>query len=115
MSFLSVNEISEREIFPGFTGRFVHGDSVSVVYWKIQKGAPLPEHQHEHEQIMNVLTGDIELTVGDVTKILTAGSVAVIPGNTAHSGTVLTDCEIIDVWGAGIAKLSSGSIGPLNG
>jgi quercetin dioxygenase-like cupin family protein len=98
LPFLTLNEIKEREVFPGIKGKFIHGDSMSVVYWKIQKGTPLPEHKHEHEQITSIISGDFEMTVDGSTKKLTAGSVAVIPSNTLHSGKALTDCDLLDAW-----------------
>jgi quercetin dioxygenase-like cupin family protein len=98
VSFVTVKEIKEREIFPGFKGKFIHGDRMSVVYWKIQKGALLPEHNHDHEQITSIISGDFKLTVGGSTKILKAGDVAVIPSNTLHSGECLTDCDMLDAF-----------------
>jgi len=79
-------------------GRFVHGDRLTVAYWTIEAGAEMSAHSHPHEQVVNVLGGDFELRVGEVTKRLGEGSVAVIPSGTPHSGTALSATRILDVF-----------------
>ena len=50
MQFSNLSEIKERELIPGFHGRLIHSDSMTFVYWRIDEGAPLPEHSHPHVQ-----------------------------------------------------------------
>lgn len=87
-----------REVVPGFFGRFVHGDNVTCAYWDIQANAELPQHQHPHEQIVNMLQGEFELTVDGVPLHLKPGDVVVLPGNVPHAGRAITDCRILDVF-----------------
>ena len=87
-----------REIQPGYRGRFVHSDHTTHAYWEIDPDAPLPEHAHPHEQIVNMLEGTYELTVGGEAHVLNAGDVLVIPGGVPHSGRSHTACRIIDVF-----------------
>jgi quercetin dioxygenase-like cupin family protein len=58
----------------------------------------MPIHSHIHEQVAHVLKGRFELTVGDETKVLEPGIVAVIPPNLPHGGKAITDCELLDVF-----------------
>jgi quercetin dioxygenase-like cupin family protein len=67
-------------------------------YWTVTAGASLPEHSHPHEQVVNMLEGKFELTVGGRKAILVPGSVVVIPGGTAHGGRAVSDCRILDVF-----------------
>ncbi len=76
----------------------VHSDNMTFAHWHIDAGAPLPEHSHMHEQVVNVITGEFELTVDGVTEIIGAGEVAIVPSNAIHSGKALKDCYIIDVF-----------------
>ena len=83
---------------PGFRGRFVHSRHVTLAYWDVEEGATLPDHAHQHEQIVNVLEGELELTVQGKTRRFVPGAVVVIPGNVPHSGRALTPCRILDVF-----------------
>ena len=98
MKHIDLQNIEPREIMPGFLGRMVHSDNMTFVHWHIDAGAPLPEHSHMHEQVVNVITGKFELTVDGETEIIGPGEVACIPSNTLHSGKAITDCYIIDVF-----------------
>lgn len=96
MPFHPVKEVTPQEIFPGFRGRFVHGEQMTVIQWEVETGAILPEHSHPEEQITTVLSGSFELTINGETRVLTAGDVAVIPSNAVHSGKALSACTILD-------------------
>jgi quercetin dioxygenase-like cupin family protein len=98
MPFSNLNDITANEIIPGFHGKFIHTDNVTVAVWEIEAGATLQRHAHPHEQITTVLEGRFELTVGDEKRIVEAGGVAVIPGDVPHAGRALTACRIIDVF-----------------
>ena len=40
----SLDSLPEREIVPGFHGRFVHSASMTFTYWRIEPGAMIPAH-----------------------------------------------------------------------
>ena len=42
MSFLELDELSPKEPMPGFSGRFIHTDAVTVVHWDIKAGPSYP-------------------------------------------------------------------------
>ena len=98
MPFLNLDELEESEPIPGYRARFVHSKNMTLAYWTIEAGAPLPEHSHLHEQVANVIEGEFELTVDGETRRLGPSMVAVIPSNAAHSGKAITNCRIIDVF-----------------
>ena len=98
MPFLALSEIEEKEAVPGFHGKFVHTENMSVVFWRVDAGAKLPEHAHPHEQVSAVTSGEFEMILDGETRQLEAGTVAVIPSNMKHSGLAITACEIMDVF-----------------
>jgi quercetin dioxygenase-like cupin family protein len=98
MPFIQLSDNQEREMFPGFRARFVHADRMTWAYWTIEAGATLPEHNHPHEQVSNIVRGRFEMTLDGKTQTIEPGSVAVIPSGVRHSGRALTDCFIIDVF-----------------
>jgi quercetin dioxygenase-like cupin family protein len=98
MYFNNLDEITEREIVPGYRAKFIHAEGMTLAYWKVEAGAALPEHSHPHEQIANVLEGEFELTVAGESRVLIPGQVAVIPGNVPHSGRAITACRLLDAF-----------------
>jgi quercetin dioxygenase-like cupin family protein len=98
MPFQHLENTETREMMPGFQGKFVHTDRVSLAFWEIKAGAELPEHAHPHEQIAVVMEGRFEITVIGETQVIEPGLVVVIPSNALHSGRALTDCRILDVF-----------------
>ncbi len=99
MPFVNLEEIEQKELLPGFSVRFVHGEKMTLAYWDIKAGSVLPEHAHHHEQVAaQVISGQFELTLEGETKLMNAGDVAVIPSNAIHSGRAITDCQLLDVF-----------------
>lgn len=98
MPFLKLDDSPPREIFPGFAGHFVHSANMTFAHWTIKSGANLPEHSHPHEQVVNMIEGEFELTINGETRKLGPRSVAIIPSNAIHSGKAITDCRVIDAF-----------------
>ncbi|MFT3825019.1 MAG: cupin domain-containing protein [Chitinophagaceae bacterium] len=93
-----LSDIKGKEIVPGYFGRFVHGETMTLSFVDIEEGKSLPEHSHPHEQITHILEGELEMIIGGEKMVLTAGSVYVIPGNTPHSAVALTRCRVLDAF-----------------
>jgi len=98
MTFININDIKAKEIVPGFWGRFVHSENVTLASWQVEPGASLPQHSHPHEQVTTLIEGEFELTIAGETRLLKPGMVAVVPPNVQHSARALTACQIIDVF-----------------
>ena len=98
MPFLALSDIDARNPAPGFHGKFIHTDRLTVAHFEIEAGATLPTHAHPHEQITNVIDGQFEFTLDGETRVLGPGSVVTIPGNVPHSGRAITACRLVDVF-----------------
>ncbi|MGB3205435.1 MAG: cupin domain-containing protein [Crinalium sp.] len=98
MPFISINDLEPRQLIPGYFGRFIHSHNMSVAYWNIQAGHKIPRHSHPHEMIVNCLEGEFEFTVGEETRLMKAGDVAIVPSNIPHNGFARTDCKCIDIF-----------------
>lgn len=98
MTFYTLDQMSTREIVPGYRAKFIHSEGMTLAYWEVEKGAALPEHSHPHEQIANVLEGEFELTVDGESRVLAPGQVAVIPSDVPHSGRAITACRLLDAF-----------------
>lgn len=98
MQKYNVKELIAKEVIPGFNGKFVHAETMSVAYWDIEGGSTLNEHTHKNEQIMNLIEGEFEMEIdGEILKLY-AGAVVIIPSNARHSGRAITHCRIIDIY-----------------
>lgn len=93
-----VHSLKGKEIIPGYYGRFVHGQTMTLSLVDIKVGHHLPEHRHPHEQITYILEGSLEMMIGGEKMLLTAGMVHVIPGNTPHSAYAPVDCRVLDAF-----------------
>ena len=98
MPQVNFDDIAVREIFPGLRARIVHTERTSQSWVEIDAGATFPEHQHPHEQVVNVLEGTLELVVNGETHALTPGAVFVIPPNVPHAGRAVQRCRVLDVF-----------------
>lgn len=95
---VSVPSLPVKEIFPGFRARIVHTMRTSLSWVEIDAGARFPRHTHPHEQVVNVLDGELELIVDDTPHRLTSGMCYVIPPDVPHEGRAITPCRVLDVF-----------------
>lgn len=98
MDKLELNDLPAVEKMPGFKGKFIHTDTMTLAYWTIAEGSILPTHHHHHEQVINMMEGELELILDGVTHRLTAGDILVIPSNRPHGGKAITEVKVLDVF-----------------
>lgn len=98
MPQIDLSSLDAKETVPGFSGRFVHTQSMTLAYFDIKAGSASQEHAHVHEQVSQVLAGTFQLTVAGKPIVLHPGTVVVIPSNVPHSGLALTDCQLLDIF-----------------
>lgn len=85
MYFYDTNDRQPKEIVTGINVRTFWGEKTTVALVNLEPHAVLPPHSHMHEQAGYILEGEIEFTIGEQKKVLNAGDVYIIPGNTEHS------------------------------
>lgn len=98
MKATDLKEISELKIADGIVAKIITTATMSIAHVTLSEGAILPEHSHHHEQVVNVIAGELELTVDGTVNNLTPGTVMVLPPNMPHSGRAVTECKVIDVF-----------------
>ena len=91
-------QLPEREVFKGYHGRFVHTGDVTLAYWKVDANSAVPEHHHVHAQVVQVISGDFQMTINGETHLYHAGDVIAIPSNVSHSALSITDCVVHDIF-----------------
>ena len=98
MPLVQLDQLPVREIFPGLRARLVHTDRVTHSWVEVDAGATFPQHQHPHEQVVSVLSGELQLVVEGTTHTLKPGMVFVIPPNVTHSGASPMGCRVLDAF-----------------
>ena len=94
-----IKNIKPKELVPGITGYYAHGEQMTFGYVELKKGSSIPLHHHVHEQITYIIEGELDMIIGDTACLLTAGMYHVIPSNMQHSAIAKTDCKVIDAFG----------------
>jgi quercetin dioxygenase-like cupin family protein len=93
------DDVPLEEMSPTITRRIITGEKVMTVIVTLEKGAGVPAHSHESEQIAYVIEGAIRFTFDDgSTKDVKAGEVLVIPSNVVHAAEALEDSVDLDIF-----------------
>lgn len=98
MGFVELIDLPELEIANGIRANVVTTDTVTILHVRIDKGALLPEHSHYNEQVVNVIEGELELTVDGKNYNLMPGNIMVLEPNVVHSGRAIKACKVIDIF-----------------
>ena len=76
----------------------VHGEKTLMAKFRLEKGARLPEHHHPHEQTGYLISGRIDLTIGEATHTVAPGDSWCIPGDVPHSAAAIEDAVAVEVF-----------------
>ena len=94
-----MDDLDSYEIAAGLFFRPLFADNVSLNFVTFPPNSGFPSHVHPEEQISIVRQGEMEFTVGDVTRIVRPGDVIVMPPHVPHAGRTLYEpCRLIDVF-----------------
>ena len=92
------SDIPEKKLAQGITGKYIHTENNSIGLVNIEKGAILPAHSHIHEQVTQVISGKLEMTIDGKTQVLESNAITIIPSKVIHSAVALTHCIVIDTF-----------------
>lgn len=79
------------------TEKYIAYDCGPFLYIKSEKGGVFSDHEHTHEEIIFLMEGEVQLVLGNKTETIRAPQKIVIPANTYHKFTALTDCIGIEI------------------
>ena len=89
----------EKEVLSGTIARkIVSGDKAMVAQVFLAKGAIVPEHHHESEQITYILEGALQFEIGGQIIVVGKGQVLRIPSNVPHRAVALEDTLDLDIF-----------------
>lgn len=66
-------------------------DCEAMYYIKLEKGAQASDHSHPHKETVFLMEGKAEYILGETKQVIDAPVKIIIPPNTYHKFTALTD------------------------
>src|SRR5436190_21219197 len=78
--------------------KVISGDKAMVAQVFLAKGAIVPEHHHESEQITYILEGALRFEIGGQEIVVGKGQVLRIPSNVPHRAVALEDTLDLDIF-----------------
>jgi quercetin dioxygenase-like cupin family protein len=98
-SITHMDDFPSYEIAAGLFFRPVYAQNISLNFVTFPPDSGFPSHVHPEEQVSIVREGEMEITVGDLTRMVRPGDVLVFPPNVPHSGTTFDrPCRLIDIF-----------------
>lgn len=94
MPFFKLEDMPESLISPGHSAAYgptITGKELELGYYAEPKGSGARPHHHPSEQIIMVLTGRLRMRIGEETRDIGPGEVALILGNQEHEQEALED------------------------
>ena len=78
--------------------KIISGDKAMVAQVFLKKGAVVPEHHHESEQITYILEGALKFQIEGKEIVVRKGEVLSIPSNVPHRAVALEDTLDLDIF-----------------
>ena len=92
------DEIALEKITEMVSRKFVSGERETIAQIYLKRGAIVPQHAHESEQMTYVLQGALRRLVAGEEVTLREGEVLHIPSNVPHAAVALEDTLDLDIF-----------------
>ncbi len=97
--FIPHNETQLQDLGGGVTRRILaHNGKMMAVEVNFQEGAVGAMHNHPHEQLTYVLSGEFEFTIGDETRRVTAGDTLYKEPHIMHGCVCIKAGTLLDTF-----------------
>lgn len=97
--FITSADVEQIEMLDGVHRRTMAStDEAMLCHFYLEMGSLVPTHHHMNDQVGFVISGKIEMTIGDVVRIIKTGDSYAIPGGIPHSAKAIEDAYVIDVF-----------------
>ena len=97
------DEMPKERVTDDIHRRLVTGERMMLAHVYLDKGAIVPTHQHDNEQLTYILEGALRFWIGDPEAgdveeiVVRAGEVLYIPSNVHHKAEAIEDTLDVDV------------------
>ncbi len=98
MEHYTWDEMEKEVLSPTIGRKMISGEKAMVAQVFLAKGAVVPEHHHESEQITYILEGALKFELEGREVIVRQGEVLHIPSNVPHRAVALEDTLDLDIF-----------------
>jgi quercetin dioxygenase-like cupin family protein len=95
------DDMPKEKVTDAIDRRLVTGERMMLAHVYLKKGAVVPRHSHDNEQITYILEGALHFWIGEDESqeiVVHAGEVLHIPSNMPHKAEALEDTLDVDVF-----------------
>ena len=92
------DEIALEKVTEMMSQKIITGEREMIAQIYLKRGALIPRHSHESEQMTYILQGALRFLVGSEEVTVREGEVLHIPANVAHQAEALEDTFELDVF-----------------
>jgi quercetin dioxygenase-like cupin family protein len=98
MDHYNWTEIPEEKMSPLLSRQVIHTERMTIARLRILKGAIVPLHHHENEQVSMIDKGSLRFEVDGTEIVVKAGEALRIPPNAPHLVEATEDCLVTDYF-----------------
>jgi quercetin dioxygenase-like cupin family protein len=98
MDLYNWNTIEEEALNPLISRRVIHTERMTICRIRLKKGAVVPTHSHENEQVTMLESGVLRFIFDREEKIIQAGDALPIPPHAPHRVEALEDSIALDLF-----------------
>lgn len=94
-------DMPKERVTDTISRRLVTGERMMLAHVYLDKGAIVPKHSHENEQITYILEGALRFWIGEDQQeeiVVGVGEVLHIPSNVPHKAEALEDTLDVDIF-----------------
>jgi quercetin dioxygenase-like cupin family protein len=98
MEYVAWESVPTEVMSDMISRKVVSGAKAMVAQVFLKKGAVVPEHHHESEQIVYILEGSMRFEIEGQEIVVRKGEVLSIPSNVPHRAVALEDTLDLDIF-----------------
>jgi len=98
LQHIRLQDLPVEHLNPLIDRQFVAGDRSMLARIVLRKGAIVPMHSHDNEQITYVLEGALKFVIEGKDVVVRSGEILVIPSNLPHGAEALEDTVDLDIF-----------------
>ena len=92
------SDIPVEHLNPYIDRQYVVGTNIMLTQFLLKKGAHVPLHSHDNEQVSHIVSGVIKFVLEGKEVLVRGGEILCIPPGVPHEAIVLEDVLAFDIF-----------------